>query len=181
MTFYLYIVNGNEFSKLRKIPLVGKNSGLNSFLLEQRSKNKSEFSWHLSEEDIIKRTKFDREEGRQYALIIDLKPDEEGNISLYRLGEVWGWWDNNWAPIAVRLKPYRVDEEGGIEKKIKFVHNDKKTKSIFEFLYIRESKTGNVDWGRVGKANGALLWPGPYKYLTKSINEAIDRENTDQS
>ena len=112
---------------------------------------------------------------RTWLLAIDLKPDREGNVSLYRLQEVWGYSEKASTPICLRLEPLFVDLD--VEDSVSFKHQFQLSPTaerggpIYEFLYLNhpEGVRGPWTWGQVGNVNGALLWPKALGYFMERI------------
>jgi hypothetical protein len=108
-------------------------------------------------------------------LVIDLKPYVAGNVSLFLLEDVWGWTEDYWTPIAVRLQGLFVDREEDDPKEFKKAFEvppaTDRDGPIHEFLYLIHSggPQKGWNWARVGATNGALLWPDTLDYFLSCI------------
>lgn len=112
---------------------------------------------------------------RKWFFVFDIKPDLEGNVSLYRLDHVWGYSQQTWTPICLRLDPLFVDLE--VEDSEEFKHKfqvpppEERGGPVHEFLYVNHPHgvKGRWEWGKVGHVNGALLWPEALAYFIERI------------
>lgn len=76
-----------------------------------KATRQSTLQWAMSERHITSRAK--RLHGLpsgNYFVVIDLKPNANGNVSLYRVQNVWGVTIRTWTPIALRLQGLFVDQ-----------------------------------------------------------------------
>lgn len=98
MPFYLYQIKCNTCIQQRREPLL-------RVLKEFANKNvRSGISqWHAREDDLL--LGMGASEDDKHAVIIDLKPDTPENVSLYEVEDVWGCSNEEWTPVALRLRP----------------------------------------------------------------------------
>ena len=186
MPFYLYKkerINeeSSRYIQEKSISLAGNNVIYKSLIkTEQLLKNQDQdgFGWHLSESDLL-RTATDRYLSEsvlpnEYAILIDLKPSVEGNVSLYELKDIWGFSYPDYTPIALRLETLFVDHEPKNSNpdafKKCFKNNNCFREQVHEFLYLRGGyNSGKWLWGQVGSVNGALLWPEALEFFFEKI------------
>ena len=163
-----------DFERVEKVSLAGKNSPIASLVNElSKKEGTTELRWHVSEGEILRRL---NKSVDQHALIVDLKPSVENNVSLYHLKEIWGFSYDVWTPIAIRLETLAVDEYVQDPEKFKQKFNDEKSKreQVHEFLYLQGgTHGGSWSWGPVGTVNGALLWPEPLRYFIEMLSESL--------
>ncbi len=175
MPFYLYEIHGHTCTQLSRQPLL---SVLKEFAKGQVGSGK--WKWHAREEDLLRG--MGTETTRNSAVIIDLKPDAARNVSLYEIEDVWGFSNEDWTPLALRLRPLFVDHKHKNPDRFKrrFPMPSEKAigdngGAIHEFLYAshREGIDGPWRWGRNGVVNAALLWPDTFEYFVSSIRERM--------
>ena len=165
MPFILYETNNDTYKRLREVELAGNNGPLATHM-SRVCPNKG--GWHLSEQELVKLL------GGSVtsAVLIELKPNVQHNVSLYRLRDVWGYRDNEWSPLALRLESVYVDYEHNDPAafKLQFGQPPMRGDIIHEFLYIQVNpRTKHWTWGLVGRVNGVLLWPEVLNYFIKEI------------
>jgi hypothetical protein len=171
--FYIYQVDKTQYQQIRTIPLAGKNGPLAKLAIQSFNEQKpiSSGKWHIDEKQIISEIVTDRT--KEYAIIIDLKPDDTKTVSLFRLKEIWGSSDEEWTPIMLKLETLFIGEKIKAPMDFKKLFEvDKKTRLdyAYEFLYLQGgSKSGTWNWGRTGGVNGALLWEDTWKYFQGNI------------
>lgn len=132
-----------------------------------------EIGWHVSETDLLQGMGVSPD---LHALLIDLKPGVKGNVSLYRLRDVWGFSYRTWTPVALRLEALWVDREEPDPSQFKRAFSDDGAlkEQVFEFLYLRGgTREGTWGWGPAGFVNGTLLWTPAWRFFSSKINEAI--------
>jgi hypothetical protein len=157
-----------QYTYIRQVKIAGDGP----LAAIQRLKNPAgecPFSWHAPGREIVKKI---TGEDDGHELVVDLKPYQSGNVSLYRVMNIWGHSYEAWTPLAVHLEALFVDMENHdpTEFKKRFVVGKAKRDEIGEFLYVQGGvREGNWNWGMVGRVNGALLWPDAFAYLTKSL------------
>jgi hypothetical protein len=113
-------------------------------------------------------------------LIIDLKPNDEGNLSLYEIVEAWGHSDRNWTPVMLRLKCLFCDEDASRFDRRDFKRTDADilTEPIFSFYYARGTVVDSELKGMwtlapPGAANSALLWPKTMRYFCQNAIDTL--------
>lgn len=171
MPFYLYetasVQDGVAYKQLREIKL-GGSSGPIAGCARVRTEGQPG-GWHATERDLIEASK---ENPDGHAIVIDLKPREIGKVSLYRVTDVWGFSDEGWTPIALRLSALFIEEEHEDWEAFKrdFLDTKAEHQVVGEFLYLMGGyKGGTWNWGMVGRVNGALLWPDALQYLASNL------------
>ena len=177
MPFMLYRTEdssqGNRFQQVCNLQLAGKTGPL--FKLAQQSVRAAgeERGWHAPEAAIIAASGAS-EKGD--AIVIDLKPKVKGNVSLFRLCDVWGYSHDEWSPLALRLESIFADlkVEDPSDFKQDFIAPPGKPDQVGEYLYVQGGLTsGTWNWGMVGRVNGALMWPEALEYLSSNLLSAI--------
>jgi hypothetical protein len=178
MPFLLYRVetekNGGEirYTRERQIVLGGKSGPFAKHVQEKyRQEPKEDMFWEMEESKIVQALGCDQAD--KMTIIIDMKPNVKGNVSLYRLKRVWGYSQRDWTPIAVQLMPLHVDKIVADPEQFKAGFNGPcKNELVHEFLYLQGgTQEGTWAWGRVGSVNGALLWPKVFNEFAKTIQE----------
>ena len=105
-----------------------------------------------------------------------MKPRVAGNVSLYRLLDVWGFSYDSWTPLAIRLRALFGDrqEANPLAFKNSFVDPGIDHSLVGEFLYVQGGVSkGTWNWGQVGRVNGALLWRDAFDFLTTALHRSI--------
>jgi hypothetical protein len=113
--------------------------------------------WHMSETQLLSRLTVTPE----HAVLIDLKPTTKGNVSLYRLTDVWGFSYRQWTPVCLKLESLFIDEhiENAEAFKEEFQLRPDGGVIAHEFLYLNGGVSeGNWNWGMTGAVNSALLF-----------------------
>ena len=130
----------------------------------------------MSEDDIVRTLNPNNNEAKQ-SIVIDLKPHVAGNVSLFRLRDIWGFSFEQWTPLALRLQALFVDQAAVNPAVFKnsFSETGTRPQHVGEFLYVQGGVTkGTWNWGMVGRVNGAILWPDAFRFLAGSLQEALD-------
>jgi|GEM_PF-990097 hypothetical protein len=198
MAFLLYgSKDSTTWTRIREFPLGQLLATHVRGLLETDAEKyglvqKPPFSWEADKEELLrlegqrKRSRYappQDPQGRlfgpvsyqEWALVIDLKPDWDGVVSLYRLKTIWGYSERACTAICVRLEPLFVDLE--VEDSIRFKNEfqlppgKEPVGPVHEFLYLNhlEGVRGAWTWGQVRNVNGALLWPKALAYFIERI------------
>ena len=177
MPFILYEVSpkgkDKEYTRIRNVQVAGNRGPLFSFVHEKNPRSKCPFAWHASGAEIVEQIVGP---GTSNEILIDLKPNQPGNVSLYRLMNLWGFSVEDWTPIALHMEALFVDRSESSPKRFKerFLVRGASRDQIGEFLYLQGGVRGGTwNWGRVGSVNGALLWPEPFEYLTGSLKTVL--------
>jgi hypothetical protein len=107
--------------------------------------------------------------------VVDLKPRVAGNVSVFRLLDVWGYSEDQWTPLALRLQAIFSDrDEPNPLFKNSFVDPGTDHTLVREFLYVQGGvSSGTWNWGMVGRVNGALLWPDAFDFLVTALRKPI--------
>ncbi len=147
-----------------------------------KATRKSPLQWAMSERHITSRAKrLHGLPGGSYFVVTDLKPNANGNVSLYRVQNMWGVTIRTWTPIALRLQGLFVDETRANPARFKQGFRPpaeaKRENGIHEFLYCGHDAgiPGSWRWGRSGAVNGALLWPDAFNYLVGQIQKRSEK------
>ena len=112
---------------------------------------------------------------RNWFLVIDVKPNRAGIVSLYHLEHVWGYSEKTWTPLCLRLEPLFVDSEvqnsARFKNEFQLPPREERGGPVHEFLYLNhpDGLMGRWTWGRVGWVNGALLSPKALAYFIERI------------
>lgn len=168
MALRLYKKNIHKYTYLQNIPLAGHKNGLIFRSLKDHLNGQEQWGWHLSAADLLNAA---NKSPDQHTIVIDLKPSETNNVSLYELKDVWGFSYYAWTPVALRLETLFVDYKVPNPKNFKksFIHNGDR-EQVHEFLYLQGGTgSGAWNWGSVGGVNGALLWPDALKFFSYKI------------
>lgn len=163
-----------KYDRQEQVKLFGCNEGFIPWLLGLKLKpgQGEPHEWHV---DVISELG-GHVDYPNSTLLIDLKPKQnKTNLSLYEVMDVWGYCDNGWSPILLRLNGLFVDEDPTIVERHSFVRKDSEIAGpIYEFLYL----VGTVDNGKLAglwvpppasPTNAALLWPKPLNYFISCI------------
>lgn len=167
-----------------KVAFGGNKNGILYNYLESRefdgAKQRSEYghAWSATAEALLEAN---FEDAQNLRLVIDLKPDVEGNISLYMVKTVWGVTYPQWTPIMLELTPLFVDESvpedirAECKRKILFDPDPEAHEPVFDFFYLQGGYAeGSWNPGRLGGYNGALLWPDAASYFTAQIQQILN-------
>lgn len=179
MPFYLYEVTEldrhREYKQFRPVSLAGTSGPLKRIHDEQNQNRAIPDRWKATEDDLV--VALGGNPGK-HAIVIDLKPRQVGNVSLFRVRNIWGYSHVEWTPIALHLETLFADKqvENATAFKLHFSDADAEVYQVAEFLYLQGGvKGGKWTWGMVGRVNGALLWPDAFHYLTGELGKAIPR------
>lgn len=160
--------------KKKKISLFGCNSGFIPRLLALKlPPNQGEpYKWHIDVVGELGR----HPDYKDNTILIDLKPKQnKTNLSLYEVMDVWGYSDNGWTPILLRLNGLFIDEAPSLVNRNDFTRKDNDVDGpIYEFLYLDGSvKAGKItgSWAPppASPTNAVLLWPETLNYFFQSI------------
>lgn len=163
------------------VSLFGCNVGYIPKLLQQQltrfgQKTPEPYEWHLNIP-----TSLQQEGQDNMTLMIDLKPKQSHNVSLYELMDVCGYSSSGWTPVMLCLRGILVDEDPAkYPKKCFSQSNSKIDKYIFSMMYLHGSvKDGNIEgkWITPGPSstNAVLLWPETLKYFSEKAKEIMSR------
>ena len=170
MPFFIYEVQkkrkGTTYTQSQKVSLAGNTWGMIYNTLIARGPIVQE--WHVTEGDLLKTWERDPS---KHALVIDLKPDVEGSVEMYRVRNVWGYSTEFWTPMLLELSYIYSDESAETDRsKAEFV--EEFDHQVFEFLYLQGGTcrgTWNFPWGTI---TGALLFPGALDYFLGIIEKS---------
>jgi hypothetical protein len=86
----------------------------------------------------------------EHAVLKDLKPKAKGNVSLYRLTDIWGFSYREWTPICLRLETFfrdkMVRDPDECKREFEF-RADHCEEIIHEFLYLNGGTSGEPGTG----------------------------------
>lgn len=110
-----------------------------------------------------------------HAAIVDLKPNAEGIVNLYRIRGIIGYSHTDWTPICFLLEEMFADEPNANPGSFKqeFTFSGFQRKAI-SYVYLRRGTQGGAawNWGHVGRVNGALLFPEAWQYFTEELDSS---------
>ena len=167
----------SSYRFLEKCSLFGCNAGFIPWLLDRNLPPYQDepYKWHLSIQDAFWGAKYEDIDYTGSALIIDLKPQQEDQLSLYEVLDVWGYSNNNWSPILLYLSGLFVEADPREVDRNEFVIKDRdRDEPIYEFMYVSGSVSGGNligQWTAPPRSptNAALLWPDSLSYFFESI------------
>lgn len=176
MGFYLYkyqkvFDTRLSFTKPETIELSNKDGPIGSFVLSKiTDSTEAPFKWHMSAEEILNRLSRSKSAPDNYAIIIDLKP-RKASVELYLLRDIWGYSDDSWTPLAIRLEELPTNHERAKDGSPgDFTISERNEIPVIEFLYLRAGiRGGTWGWGPVGYVNGTLLWPETLRHFLSVI------------
>ena len=154
-------------TKEKQVALFGRNEGFIPWLLAFKipPEQSEPYSWHinvLSELDA-------QPETRSTSLVIDLSPNRP-TTNFYELLDVWGWSEDGWTPLLLRLNGLFVDDDPKIKQQPDFVRDAADIAGpIYEFVYVAGTvKNGKLDgrWMPPGPLQAVVLWPEPLNYFS---------------
>lgn len=156
------------YRRLKRVALGGKSGPIATHVSNEYG-GQPNTGWHMSESKMLEH--FGGIDNR--ALLIDLKPNKRGNVSLYQLTDIWGFSYEGWTPICLRLESLFIDkEEEDVETFKQSFEFDPQDGGhvIHEFLYLRGgTNEGPWGWGMTGSVNSALLFRDAWEYFVRRI------------
>lgn len=186
--YYLYQVNKqsgkNIYDYKETIKIFGCNNGIIVKMLKKKliPNQNEEYKWHLNLERDLPKIGLP-----ESAIIIDLKPNAENNLSLYQLIDIFGYSSCGWTPMMWHLKPIYIDEEGSEDEKWYFEIDINANEDIYTFCHVQDGsvKNGKIigTWvaPRPSSTNSALLWDNTIDYFINSREEIQRRSLTTAS
>lgn len=110
MPFLLYQHWPNDsgsrtFRRVKRVSIGGKRGPIAAHVAEECT-NEPGCCRHMPEVRLLHHL----EAAPGHAVLIDLKPTTPGNVSLYRLTDVWGFSYREWTPVCLRLESLFIDE-----------------------------------------------------------------------
>ena len=104
MSLFLYTLDSQQgqYRQIREISLSGKASPFRKLAAETGSQ------WHATGVRLLALLEVERP--AEHRILIDLKPSDKNNVSLYRLRDVWGYSYDGWTPLALRLETLLGDD-----------------------------------------------------------------------
>lgn len=178
MPFKLYDIvtsqGPKKYTFVRTVPIAGNTGPLATIQKGRNTGSATPFRWHASSEDIVALV---GSGPSTQEIVIDLKPKDTKNVSLYRLLDVWGFSYADWTPVALRLQALFVDfpHDEPARFKESFTYADANPELVGEFLYVQGGTRagGTWNWGQVGRVNGALLWRDAFDYLSGELSKTL--------
>ena len=138
------------------MPLAGHRNGIIRKLIKRQipSGQCEPYKWHISIPEAL--------EGLGYSnstIVIELKPNQENNMSLYEIFDIWGFSRAGWTPIMLRLSGLVVDDYtlNKADYNEFTIQDEERDEPIYEFLHLK----GSVE---KGKLKDTWNWPGPQPY-----------------
>lgn len=163
-----------HYSFAEKTSLFGCNNGFIPWLLRKQIAEAQEeaYSWHINIGSALNATEY-----RGSTLVIDLKPKQKKtNLSLYEVEDIWGYSDNGWTPVLLRLSGLFMDADPSRINRNRFrIGDNERIGPIYEFLYL----SGSVSDGKLtggwtappsSPTNAALLFPDTLRYFLKCMS-----------
>jgi hypothetical protein len=156
------------FRRVREVSVGGKHGPIAKHVANECG-DEPGCGWHMSETQLLDQLS----DTPGHAVLIDLKPTTTGNVSLYRLTDVWGFSYREWTPVCLRLESLFIDEHraNAEEFKEEFPFRPEDGGVIaHEFLYLNGGTSeGTWNWGMAGSVNGALLFQDAWEYLANQV------------
>lgn len=176
MPFLVYEESGESLRQTRTVSLGGKHGPFAQHV-EALLDNGAEapIKWHLTGSEMLDYLDVDDPEG--HALVVDLKPSIDHNVSLYEITHVWGHTKPTWTPLALRMKTIFVDREEPDPDLFmeQFQLPSEGREQVHEFLYLTGgAESDSWGWGRTGTVNAVLLWPSTFRYFVEAMTEDLD-------
>ncbi len=171
-------LDGIRYCEPDRISLWGCRRGLIPQLLKRRLPLNSAWplKWHLFIPKALAQA------GRPSStIVIDLKPEKDGNVSLYELRHVWGHCLKPYTPLLLELRCLFVDVTTSNIDKSDFIRDSSSLdKPAFCFLYLNGTVADGTLQGKwippgPSPTNGALLWPATLKWFLAAIGRRHPR------
>lgn len=173
MPFLLYQHWPNDagsrtFRRIKQVSIGGGRGPIAAHVAEECG-DEPGCRWHMAEAQLLRHLGVTS----GHAVLIDLKPTTTGNVSLYRLKDVWGFSYREWTPVCLRLESLFIDEHRANTKEFReefpFRPEDGGV-TIHEFLYLNGGTSeGTWNWGMTGTVNSALLFRDAWEYLADQV------------
>ena len=150
MPFFLYDVastaSGRTYQRSREIQLAGRSGPLARLQAQSNLAGDSPHKWHVTGSEIV--TAIPGAVAGQ-EIIVDLMPNAKGTVSLYRLLDVWGYSEDSWTPVALRMQALFVESPATNPAQFKQEFSDLTAGSSFvgEFLYLRGGERRRLELG----------------------------------
>ena len=93
------------FRRVKQVALGGKSGPIAAYVTGECG-NEPGYRWHMTNERLLEQLC----KPTDHAVLIDLKPKAKGNVSLYRLTDIWGFSYREWTPICLRLETFFRDK-----------------------------------------------------------------------
>lgn len=110
MPFMLYRARAEgtrtAYEYLRRLQLAGSSGPLAAHARSQFTGG-AIASWHAADLELLEQVH--DVDPAEYRIVVDLKPHQKENVSLYRLREAWGYSYDLWTPVAFHLETIFVD------------------------------------------------------------------------
>lgn len=174
MPFFLYQHWQSEsgsltFRRVKQVALGGKSGPIAAYVTDECGAEPG-YRWHMTSERLLEQLC----KPTEHAVLIDLKPKAKGNVSLYRLTDIWGFSYREWTPMCLRLETFfrdkMVRDPDEYKREFEFQAEDHSEEIIHEFLYLNGGTSeGTWNWGMAGSVNGALLFQDAWEYLANQV------------
>jgi len=172
LMYYIYNVEKKgdiySYNFMNKINLFGSLNGIIVKILKKITPpNQNEvYKWRINMEKDLPKIDLPNK-----AIIIDLKPNTENNVSLYEIKNIFGYSSFGWTPMMFHLKALMVDKKGDWKQKEKFDIKDANLENVFTFNHVYDGSVRNGQiigiWvpPRPSSTNSALLWEDTLNYF----------------
>ncbi len=157
-----------DYFQLKDVSLAGMTNGLIYPFVKAYARGAKAFPWGATIGDLLAASGIPAE-GR--ALVADLRPTVEGNLSLYEVTDLFGYSYEDWTPLCLRMEPLVVDQTVPDPARFKLRFRRKgRRRRVHQFLYVQGGLTGGTwKWGPVGSVNGVLLWPDALAFFLEML------------
>lgn len=175
--FYKKIRNDTSttYEFVEKISLFGCNEGWIPALIEIDGKTEP-FRWLLDIEHALFNNMGQND---RQSIIINLKPNQSDNVSLYELKRVIGNSENGWSQLMLCLRGLVIDGNPVDYDTNKItIEDDEIDEPIFSMMYlngtiINGELSGKWTPPRASPTNAVLLWPHVFNYFNEEAEKVI--------
>ncbi|MDA8015054.1 MAG: hypothetical protein MPK09_05505 [Gammaproteobacteria bacterium] len=167
---------GFRYQYVSPCSFFGKHSGdIPNMLRLKMPKGQGEpYDWHVNVPDGLKKI---AKPGEGNAFLIDLMPNQKKWVSRLELLDVWGYSNDGWTPLALRLESLLYEARGGPSNPKDFVLRKKDREPLIHtFIYARggiENGEFTGTWNSSSRTiNSAILHKPALRHFVKSIAES---------
>ena len=173
MTHSLYTLTDERdntvYHYAREVRLTAETGPIASFVREARGSEPG--GWRMNERDLLVGVGGDR---ASQAFVVDLKPDAQGIVNLYRMRGIVGYSYTDWTPICFLFEQLFDDQpepEPELFKQQFSRKEDFRGTRAVSFAYLqRGTLEGRAwNWGRTGWVNGAMLFSDAWRHFNREI------------
>jgi hypothetical protein len=163
------------YKQLEEHSLGGKDSIVAKYLKATLNKQSEPLKWCMPVLDLFAKVS----SLRGNAVLIDLKQNVKGNVSLYELQDVWGYSSDGWTRILLKLQGILIDDTSGkYNKKELSLPLPLDKRPIFTILHFGGTvKNGEIEgrWTPPPPTpyNSALLWPETTEYFASVMSKVV--------